>query len=300
MYLLKPVQPYCFALSLKRLTDMPRQVVARVEPGPVYVRALEMEGRLGMIRVWQQGEDLAVEIEGDLRPESVLAAVRRAFHLDLDLLAFSRHMDQADPVMANLARTYRGAKPIAPFSPWEALAWAIISQQVSVAFAFRLLERLVSLTGISHKGLPVFPGPEAVAALRREQLQAVQYSRQKAEYLIDTARAIVDGRLDLPALIALPYPAAVAELTRLRGVGRWTAECVLMDAGVPEAFPAEDIGLRNAVRRFYGLPHQPTAAEVRRLGERWMPYRALACYYLWLALLDPEQRGGKTDALPDR
>jgi len=288
VYKLEPVQPYSLALSLKRLTDMPRQVVARVEPGPVYVRALEQDGRVGLVRVRQEGSSLLVEIEGGLEAGTVLAAVRQAFHLDLDLAAFEQHMKAVDPVMASLARRYPGAKPVAPFSHWESLAWAIIGQQVNISFAYSLKESLVRLCGAAYQGQPAFPGPQRVAALRYEQLQAEKYSRRKAEYLIDAARAVVEGRLDLPALVALPYDEAVAAFTRVRGVGRWTAECVLMDAGVQAAFPADDIGVRNAVRRFYGLSHQPTGAEVRTLGARWAPFQALACYYLWLALLDRE------------
>lgn len=292
VYKLEPVRPYSLALSLKRLTDMPRQVVARVEPGPVYVRALEQNGRVGLVRVRQEGSSLLVEVEGDLAAGAVLAAVRQAFHLDLDLTAFQQHMDAVDPVMAALARRYAGAKPLAPFSHWESLAWATIGQQVNISFAFSLEESLVRLCGVNYQGLPAFPGPSAVAALSYEQLQAEKYSRRKAEYLIDAARAVVEGRLDLPALVALPYEEAVAALTRIRGAGRWTAECVLMDAGVQAAFPADDIGVRNAVRRFYQLPHQPTGAEVRTLGARWAPFQALACYYLWLALLDREGSSG--------
>lgn len=286
MNLIYPTQPYSFALSLKRLADMPRQIIARVGPGPVYVRALAHEGRTGLVRVWQEGEALAVSIEGDLEPPATMPLVERAFSLQLDLAAFQQHMDAADPVMAGIARKYSGARPIAPFTLWEALAWAIIGQQINMAFAFSLKESLTRLGGQSHGGFPAFPEPAVVARLEYEQLQAEKFTRKKAEYLIDLARAITEGRLDLEAIAALPFERAVAELVKLRGVGRWTAECLLMDAGAPDAFPADDIGIRNAVQRYYGLDHQPTGAEVRELGRPWAPWSALACYYLWLGLLD--------------
>ncbi len=286
MYFLEPRQPYSFALSLKRLLDMPRQVVARVEDGPVYVRALAQGEKVGLVRIWEEGGRLAVEIRGDLDPEQTLAKVRRAFSLDLDLVAFYRHMARHDPIMAGLTRRYYGARPIEAFDLWESLAWAIIGQQVNISFAFSLKEALVRLGGREYDGYPAFPDPATVAALRYEQLQAEKYSRRKAEYVIDLARAIAEGQLDLEAIVRLPYHEAVAELIKLRGVGRWTAECLLMDAGAPDAFPADDIGIRNAVQRFYGLDHQPTGAEVREVGRAWAPYSAMACYYLWLGLLD--------------
>lgn len=286
MYHLQPSQPYSFAYSLKRLQDMPRQIISRVEPGPVYVRALAQGDRLGLVRVSQEGEGLAVEIQGGLEPERVLPAIRRAFSLDLDLAGFYRHLDGADPVLAGVVRRYHGARPIQPFDAWESLAWAIVSQQVTVSFAYTMKESLVRLGGLAYGGYPAFPTPERVARLEYEQLQAEKYTRKKAEYIIDLARAVAEGRLELSAMTGLPFEQAVQALVSLRGVGRWTAECVLMDAGRSEAFPAGDIGIRNAVQRFYGLDHQPVEAEVRAMGRVWAPYGALACYYLWLGLLD--------------
>ncbi|MFZ5823229.1 MAG: DNA-3-methyladenine glycosylase family protein [Bacillota bacterium] len=285
-YNLNPTQPYRFTTSLKRLQDLPRQVIGRVEEGPSYVRALAQGERLGLVRIQERGEALSVQIEGDLDHERALRAVRRAFQLDLDHGAFLGHMEQADPVMGGLLHRYAGARPIGPFDLFESLTWAIIGQQVNVAFAFSLKETLVRLGGQAYGGYPAFPSPERVAALRYEQLQAEKYSRRKAEYVIDVARAVAGGRLDLDAIAALPFEEAAGRLVSLRGVGRWTAECVLMDAGHLDAFPAGDIGIRNAVQRFYGLDHQPGEEEVREIGRAWAPFSALACYYLWLGLLD--------------
>lgn len=287
MYNLTPTQPYSFSLSLKRLQDLPRQIIGRVEAGPSYVRALEQDGRLGLVRIADAGDgSLAVCIRGDLEPQAVLTAARRAFGLDLDLAAFSRHMDAADPVIAGIARKYSGARPIGAFDLFESLIFSIIAQQITMSFAFTLKEALVALAGRSFDGYPSFPSPRSVAALDYSDLTARKYTRKKAEYIIDIARAVSDGRLDLEGAVARPFGEAVSTLTALRGVGRWTAECLLMDAGAQDAFPAGDIGIRNAVQRFYGLDHQPAEAEVRELGRPWAPYGALTCFYLWLGLLD--------------
>lgn len=286
MYDLHAFGPYSFRYSLKRLQDLPRQIIGRVEEGSVYVRALEQNGRLGLVRIRQQAEGLAMEVEGDLDPAEAVAAARRAFSLDLDLAAFQKHMDRHDPVLAGLARKYEGARPIGAFDLWESLAFSIIAQQITMTFAYTLKETLVELAGRSYSGYPAFPSAEAVAQLPYEALTSRKYSRRKAEYVIDMARAVAEGRLDLEETAALPFDQAVSRLVTYRGVGRWTAECILMDAGVQEAFPAGDIGIRNAVQRFYGLDHQPTEAEVRGLGRPWAPWGALACFYLWLGLLD--------------
>ena len=287
MYKLTPTQPYSFSLSLKRLQDLPRQIIGRVEEGPCYVRALEQDGKVGLVRITAAPEGaLDVQVDGDLEPEAVLKAVRRAFSLDLDLAAFQRHMDAADPVIAGIARKYSGARPIGAFDLFESLAFSIIAQQITMSFAFTLKESLVELAGKSFGGYPAFPSAAAVARLDYEDLTARKYTRKKAEYIIDIARAITAGQLDLEAAVARPFDEAVKGLTALRGVGRWTAECLLMDAGASDAFPAGDIGIRNAVQRYYGLDHQPTEAEVRDLGKPWAPYGALTSFYLWLGLLD--------------
>jgi DNA-3-methyladenine glycosylase II len=294
LYILTPTQPYSFPLSLKRLQDMPRQIIGRVEEGPAYVRALEQHGRLGLVRITAaspgSGSDglgaLALDLQGDLEPGAVAAAARRAFSLDLDLQAFHRHMAAADPVIATLAQKYPGARPIGAFDLFESLVFSIIAQQITMSFAFTLKESLVALAGGTYQGYPAFPSPQSVARLTYDDLTARKYTRKKAEYIIDIARAITEGRLDLEAEVARPFDQAVKSLTTIRGVGRWTAECLLMDAGAPDAFPAGDIGIRNAVQRYYGLDHQPTEAEVREIGRPWAPYGALTCFYLWLGLLD--------------
>ncbi|HWI52394.1 MAG TPA: DNA-3-methyladenine glycosylase [Symbiobacteriaceae bacterium] len=287
MYKLTPTQPYSFPLSLKRLQDLPRQIIGRVEEGPCYVRALEQDGRVGLVRITAApAGQLRVQIDGDLEPEAVLSAIRRAFSLDMDLAAFQQHMETADPVIAGIARKYSGARPIGAFDLFESLAFSIIAQQITMSFAFTLKEALVELAGKRFADYPAFPSAAAVARLNYEDLTARKYTRKKAEYIIDIARAIAAGQLDLEAAVARPFDEAVKGLTALRGVGRWTAECLLMDAGAPDAFPAGDIGIRNAVQRYYGLDHQPTEAEVRDLGKPWAPYGALTSFYLWLGLLD--------------
>jgi len=287
LYKLTPTQPYSFALSLKRLQDLPRQIIGRVEEGPSYVRALEQNGRLGLVRITDAGDgSLGVEIRGDLEPSAVLGAVRRAFALDQDLSAYYRYMDAADPVMAGIARRYSGARPIGAFDLFESLTFSIIAQQITMSFAFTLKESLVALAGGTFDGYPAFPSAQSVAKLDYSDLTSRKYTRKKAEYIIDIARAVAAEQLDLEAAVAQPFDAAVKALTAIRGVGRWTAECLLMDAGAPDAFPAGDIGIRNAVQRFYGLDHQPTEAEVRELGRPWAPNGALTCFYLWLGLLD--------------
>jgi DNA-3-methyladenine glycosylase II len=167
---------------------------------------------------------------------------------------------------------------------------AIIGQQVNVKFAATLVERIVDFgrETVEWKDLclPVFPAPETVAGWSPEQLQALSFSRRKAEYVIDFARAVVDGKVDLDGLWHMTEDEIFETLMPLRGVGRWTVECLLLfGMGRPDVLPAADIGVQNAVQKLYGLPSRPTEAMVRRLGEAWTPWRSYATYYLWQSLI---------------
>ncbi|HLO04911.1 MAG TPA: hypothetical protein VK191_17520 [Symbiobacteriaceae bacterium] len=278
---LQPTSPYSFDLSMRRLAAMPRMVLFQLAEGPSLVRAFPT----GLVRVSQAGDALRVEIEGELDPAAVLPMIRHAFSLDLDHQAFLAHMAEADPAMAAQVERYRGARPIVPFTRWESLAWAVIGQQISLSAAFSLQAGVLRLAGGEWGGVPYFPDSVAVATLSYEQLRGVGFSQRKAEYLIDLARLVASGELDLAAVAALPLETAIERLAALRGIGRWTAERFLMDSGHLDAFPAADVGVRNGLIQLYGWTEKPTEEQIRAVGERWRPYRALSTYYLWLGLL---------------
>jgi DNA-3-methyladenine glycosylase II len=279
--LFHPTAPYSFALSMRRLAAMPRMVFFQLADGPSLVRAFPT----GLVRVSQQGEALQVEVEGDLDPAAILPLVRRAFTLDLDHQAFLAHMAGADPAMAAQVERYRGARPIVPFTHWESLAWAVIGQQISLSAAFSLQAGVVRLAGGEWGGVAYFPDAAAVAELSYEQLRGVGFSQRKAEYLIDLARLVAGGELDLAGVAALPLETAIERLSGYRGIGRWTAERFLMDSGHLDAFPAADVGVRNGLMQLHGWTEKPSEEQIRAAGERWRPYRALCTYYLWLGLL---------------
>jgi DNA-3-methyladenine glycosylase II len=286
--LLQPTSPYSFGLSMRRLASMPRQVFFQLEGITTLVRAFPT----GLVRVSSDPSSdplspapLTVQIEGALEPDEVLSLVRHAFSLDLDHQGFLAHMESADPAMAAETRRLLGARPIVPFTRWESLSWAVIGQQISLHAAFSIQAALMRLAGGEWGGVPYFPGPEAVARLTYDQLHQVGFSQRKAEYLIDLARLVVSGELDLASVATLPLEVGIERLVALRGIGRWTAERFLMDAGHLDAFPAADVGVRNGQMRLYGWQEKPSEEQVRAAGERWRPYRALGTYYLWLSLL---------------
>jgi len=153
------------------------------------------------------------------------------------------------------------------------LVRAIVGQQLSGHAAWAIYGRLAEQIGLT---------PEAVAAASEGELLGVGLSHRKAEYVHGIARAVLDGDVDLDALDELPDEDVVTELTGLRGIGTWSAQMFLLFAlGRPDVLVADDLGIRAAAGRLFGLDRPATAAEVRTAGERWKPYRSAATLYLF-------------------
>ncbi len=208
---------------------------------------------------------------------------------DAETAALERDV-AADPVFAAVAARYRGLRPVLIADTFETLVWAILGQQINVIFAAKLKRALVERFGtalpVSGHTYWLFPEAETLAALTHERdLRPLQFSRQKSEYTILAARAVAGGALDLPALAAAGEEEALARLMALKGVGRWTAEYVLMRGlGYPDVAPAADGGLRRVIGREYGLGRLATEDEVRRLAAAWRPWRSYAALYWWFTL----------------
>ncbi|MER3421171.1 MAG: DNA-3-methyladenine glycosylase, partial [Chloroflexota bacterium] len=179
--------------------------------------------------------------------------------------------------------------------------WAIIGQQINVAFAAKLKQALVMRFGrrllLDGREYRLFPDAETLAGLDHERdLRPLQFSRQKSAYVIGAARAVATGVLDLEALRRVDAEEALARLTQLKGVGRWTAEYVLLRGlGFPDVIPAADGGLRRIIGRAYGLGRSATEAEVRALAARWAPWRAYAAFYWWFTLQRSAARPVRTE-----
>lgn len=166
---------------------------------------------------------------------------------------------------------------------WEALAWAIIGQQINLRFAFQLRRAMVRLAGPQlADGFFAFPTPAQVASLDYGDLQAVKYSRRKAEYLIDAARLIAGGLLPCEELTGQPLPDIEQRLLVVRGIGPWTANYVAMrGCACADCVPVGDTGLTSGLQRLLGLDHRPGPDETRALMAPFAPYRSFVTFHLW-------------------
>jgi DNA-3-methyladenine glycosylase II len=212
-------------------------------------------------------------------------AVGRWWRLDQDP-AELEPIAARDPVLGGLLARLRGARaPLMP-SPFECLVWAILGQQITVAFAYKMKRALVERYGerLAYAGRTYWLFPEAarLAEADPDELRGLQFSRQKREYVRGLAALVAEGRIPWDELAARPAEEAIAALAALRGVGRWTAEYVLMRGlGHADVIPAADIGLQTAIGRAYGLGRKATEREVRALAERWVPRRSHAAFAWW-------------------
>jgi DNA-3-methyladenine glycosylase II len=187
----------------------------------------------------------------------------------------------ADPRMAELVDAEPGLDPDRLFDRlpndlWGALVLQVIGQQLSLAVAAAILTRLEALRGGR------MPTPAELRATDAETLRGIGMSRAKAAYLHDLAARLEDGRLDLDRLLTLDDDGARSALTEVKGVGRFTADGVLMLAlRRPDVWPAADLALRRAVERVWRLDPPASVQQVDELGERFRPWRTLAAAYLY-------------------
>lgn len=165
-----------------------------------------------------------------------------------------------------------------PADLWTALVFQVIGQEVSLTAARAIRGRLEALNGGRLQT------PAELLATDEEALRGAGLSRAKAVYLHDLARCLVEGRLDLERLRVLDDDAARNELTQAKGVGRFTADGVLLLAlRRPDVWPAADLGLRRAAERIWELDGPVSVAEADAFGERFRPWRTLAAVYVLTA-----------------
>lgn len=269
----------------------------------------DAEGRTERVRGSTLGKALVlagqpVRVELTLEPRRARAQVRvhargpgapllRAVHarcvrwlgLASDGEAFVRRMRRGRTTAA-LVRGREGLRIPLATDLFEGLVWVVVGAQVHVSFAATCRAALIELAGTPvGEGFLAHPEPAAVARLDYADLTRRQFSRRKAEYLIDAARALVAGELDLEGLRDEPVPLVVERLGRVRGLGPWSVQYLCLRAfGFEDCAPIGDVALHEALRRFAALEERPDARAAAALMEPFAPHRSLATYHLWKSL----------------
>jgi DNA-3-methyladenine glycosylase II len=184
-----------------------------------------------------------------------------------------RVMEERGPIDPAIDR--RGSRP----DPWEALARAIVGQQLSTKAARSIWEKFQGQFGGGT------PDPKALLRKRPQTLRKAGLSNAKVEFLRDLARRVADGSLNLARLRDLPDEDVIAALLEVKGIGRWTGEMFLIfHLARPDVVSTGDLGIRRAVQIAYGMDDLPGPEELERIADEWRPHRTLACLYLWRSL----------------
>lgn len=201
--------------------------------------------------------------------------------LDQDAAAFARLAKKTG--LTRLVKNREELRIVQTPSMYDGLLWSIIGQQINLAFARLLRLRLIQLAGTEvGENLYALPTPATIAALTPDQLLPLQFSRQKADYVINTSRLIADGKLDLTALRAMSATRAERTLLAVRGLGPWSVNYVMMRSlGFADCVPYGDTGVTSGLQSLLKLDTRPDIDATRRLMAVFSPYRSLATAHLW-------------------
>jgi DNA-3-methyladenine glycosylase II len=263
--------------------------------GRTYRRALVIERRPAEVAVTQAGGGdaprLDVTITGRrLTPSAgsiATAALTRLLGLEIDLADFYARAAR-DRTLGPLAKRYRGLKPPRFPTLFECLLNAVACQQLSLAAGLTVLSRLAAAAGPPAGTLRPFPAPGDVLRLSAPALRELGFSERKAHTILELARAAADGEFDLDRFEPLDDEDVVQALVRWPGIGRWSADYVLLRGlGRLHVFPPTDVGAINGLRWFLaasGLDEDPA-----RALERWR--RDAGILYFHLLLRGLEERG---------
>jgi DNA-3-methyladenine glycosylase II len=287
-----PRPPFAFDHILVSLRTSPGTVLEVITRDGEYRRGVYLEGRPALITVCSDGDIARPRLAAIVTAEHVDAAVEaaalrtvaRVFSAAVDISGLEAVFSQ-DEILWRTWQRCRGFRPLALPDLFEAIAWAIIGQQITVAFASKckraLTERYGERFTVEGAEYLLFPKPAVVASLNESDLLAIQFSRQKTRYLLNLARQIVSGEFDLDVLWSLPAVEAAQRLQELIGIGRWTAEYVLLRGlGQADSIPAGDVALQRAIGRAY-YKRMATEPEVRLVADAWAPWRGYAAACWW-------------------
>jgi DNA-3-methyladenine glycosylase II len=299
-FILRPVAPFRLDLTVWALRRRARNQIDRWD-GTTYRRVVVMAGRPTELAVRQVGScdtpRLVVKVTPPPRtqPErrDVCSAVDRLLGLGIDLTEWYR-IAAGDPRLGPLAEAFRGMKPPRFPTVFEAVVNGFACQQLSLEVGLELLNRLAAL-GRSRFGVRpdvsyAFPTAHDLGRLAPDQLRAIGFSRQKARAILELSAATVEQSVALERLVGQDSATVRRYLLQLRGVGRWTAEYVLLRGlGRLDTFPGDDVGAQKRLARWLGRAQPLDYAGVARAVEPWQPFAGMVYFHL---LLDGLSRTG--------
>jgi DNA-3-methyladenine glycosylase II len=293
MRLLKSVDELNFSDILLYLNRNPKEVLHEVDlENQCVTKVVSINEKPIIIRVSIIGKQLCIEfplgnVDAKTRIE-IGCYVDEWFDLNRDLQPFY-DLATKDEILRDVVSSYKGFRIVGVEDLFEALCWAIMGQQISLHVAYSLKQKLVTTFGESisyqDKKYWLFPTPEKIGSISLEELRELSFTQRKAEYVLGVAQLMTAGSLRQQQFEGLSLEQIVKDLTSIRGIGKWSANYVIMRCfRHPDAFPLADIGLHNALKQLLGRDEKPSMEEIDIWAVNWEGWRAYATFYLWRTL----------------
>ncbi|MBN1153121.1 MAG: DNA-3-methyladenine glycosylase 2 family protein [Dehalococcoidia bacterium] len=291
---IRSVAPYDFALSLNAMLS--RQPGQRAPETRLRIPSM-LDGSPAVIEVTSNESEPGVQAfsRPDSDAENVRTLVEWVLFAGLNLTPFYL-LANRDTRLRPIIKRLHGLKPMRPASLFEMAVIAITEQQVSLASAHHVRDRLIRRFGQPVEDLWVFPEPGALAEASIEALRSVGLTRQKADYIHNLSLRVASGELNLDALKSMSDAEAKATIVGLRGFGAWSADYVLLRGlARPDSVPTGDVAIRDVVGKYLGDGLRTSSAGVEELLEPFRPYRGLLAFYLLVYRRLERVDGMKTD-----
>lgn len=294
---LPAIAPFRLDLTVWALRRRGKNVVDRWN-GTEYSRVIVLDNKPVKLTVSQKASvsnpSVAVTIDSeaaldDRTKRQVRPLVRRMLGLTVDLQPFYALAAENDLLRAIVER-FSGVKPPQFASVFEGLINSIACQQVTLDVGILLINRLSEHFGarfVDHDGaVCAFPSPADLAAVPEEAIRALGFSHQKTRAIRELATNALEGAVDLVGLGGMTDEEAVKYLSTIRGIGRWSAEYVLLRGlGRLDTFPGDDIGAQNNLQRLFDLDAKPNYEKIKQLTSQWRPYEGMVYFHLLLEKL---------------
>lgn len=292
MFELSTPTTFDFAQILRFLSRNEKECLHTIKNQEVF-KVISLENSLVLFSI-SFDSCLQISIHSENQSQKIINFIKNYvsdwFDLEANLPLFYKTA-QNDEVLASLCQKFHGLRMIGMPDLFESLVWSIIGQQINLNFAYSLKERLVQNFGqriiYNDEIFYALPTPERLASLNIEDFQPLQFSRSKAQYILNVSREFAEGNLSQEAFRKLSFEEVKEKLVKIKGIGNWTANYSMMKSLKNyDAFPVEDVGLHNAVKTQYGLVAKPTIGELNKMAKKWQGWRGYATFYFWHSLLN--------------
>ncbi|MEW6529177.1 MAG: hypothetical protein AB1391_04770 [Candidatus Micrarchaeota archaeon] len=287
-FALKPKAPFNFDLLWKFFAW--EKSSPEIYENGIWRRTLRLDSKLFPVKIKSIGTVEKPKLDVEILSEVSKTQVKRLkekinwiFNSQMNLKELYYFMERNKKLKTLKEKLY-GLKPANYATVFEGIVKTIIQQQISLIGSMHVTSRLIQRFGekvkVEEKMFYEFPPPDSLVEASLTELKECGLSRQKATYIKEFSKSIVENDFDSEEVIRLSVPKAIEKLTQIKGVGRWTAELVIVTCtDHKEVLPAGDLGVRRAISNFYSR-NLMTEEEIRVFTEKWGEFKALISYYL--------------------